>query len=63
MPTSEAQKRARDKHDAENFIMLRIKPRKEIAEKLRAYVKERGESMTSFLTRAAFEQIERDKDS
>lgn len=60
MAISSAQRRAKDKYDSKTYDLIRIKPKIEEAEKIRAYAESRGESITRFLVRAAFETIERD---
>ena len=62
MPVSEAQRRAADKYNREKMDELKIKCRKELGAKIRSHAEECEESISKFLTRAALNQIERDKD-
>lgn len=56
---TEAQKRAQQKY-MDKFIVARVRLTKEDHETIRAHCNSRDESITSFLTRAAKEQISRD---
>ena len=62
MPISEAQRRAKNKYEAKTYKEIRIKPRIEEAELIYAHTKERNETLTRFLIRAAKTQIGIDKD-
>ena len=52
-----AQINATKKYDAKTYDLIQIKPRKEVAAKLREHAEERGESITGFLVRSAETQI------
>ena len=56
-----AQMKATRKYDEKTYDLIQIRPRKEIAERLRAHAEERGESITGFFVRSAETQIEIDK--
>jgi uncharacterized protein (DUF4415 family) len=47
MPTSEAQKRARDKYDKENMDRVTIKVKKELLEKFRQSVQNNGSQVNT----------------
>ena len=62
MPVSKSQQKATKKYNAKTYMEITIKPKIEEGESIRAHVKERGESMTRFLVRAATNQIAKDKE-
>ena len=57
-----AQLKAIRKYDAKTYSLIQIRPRKEVAAKLRAHAEKRGESITGFLVRSAETQIAIDKE-
>ena len=62
MPVSDAQKRASQKYDREKIDELKAKVKKELGTKIRTHAAEHGESISSFLTRAAKTQMVLDAD-
>ena len=54
------QKKALREYDLKHYKLVQIKPKVQEAEILKAYVQERGESLTRFLVRAAMNQIQND---
>ena len=60
MPVTDAQRRAKDKYDAKTYDLLRVKPNKEEGAAIRAHAEQRGESLTRFVVRAAYSQMEKD---
>ncbi len=60
MPLTEAQKRAQEKYSAKTYKVLRIKPKIEEAERITNHAKQRDESLTRFLVRAAEAQMQQD---
>jgi uncharacterized protein (DUF1778 family) len=62
MPVSEAQRRAKQKYNDKTYDTLRIRPRIEDAERIRAHAEARGESLTHFMLRAAASQMKIDED-
>ena len=62
MPITEAQRRAKNKYDTKTYDLLRIKPNKEEATKIRAHAEKCGESLTRFVVRATHNQMERDNE-
>ena len=57
---TEAQRRAKNKYDSKTYELLRVKPNKEEATTIRAHAEQQGESLTRFVVRAAYNQIEWD---
>ena len=60
MPITEAQRRAKNKYDAKTYDLMRVKPSKEEGATIRAHAEKRGESLTRFVVRAAYNQIQSD---
>ncbi len=61
MALTDAQRRAKDKYDAKTYELLRVKPTKEEAATIRAHAEKQGESLTRFVVRSAYNQMEMDK--
>ena len=57
-----AQMKATRKYDEKTYDLFQIRPRKEVAEKIRTHAEKRGESITSFFVRSAETQILIDKE-
>ena len=47
MPTSEAQKKARDKYDRENMERITIKVKKDLAKRFKEVAQERGDKVNT----------------
>lgn len=62
MPYSEAAKRATIKYQKENLEQLVIRLKKGDRQRIRDHVALTGENMTTFLNRAIFDTIEKDRE-
>ena len=61
-PVSKAGIKAREKYNSSKYDDLRVRVPKGIKEKIQIHAKKCGESLNSFINRAANETIERDNE-
>ena len=60
MPVSEAQKRARNKYDAENMARVTVKVNKELLQQFKQAAADRGDKVNTVLRQAMIDYINKE---